>query len=260
MAPPLVSIITPCLNAADTLPEALASVRGQAYEHIEHIVVDGGSTDGTVEILRQAPGISYRSEPDRGLYDAMNKGLDRCSGDIVGWLNADDFYEPGAIDAVVRAASRHPSAEWFTGRCRIVDGAGAEIRRPVTAYKNALLDRYSFRLLVTQNFVSAPATFVRRSAFQKAGSYNDRYRISGDYDMWLRLARLGDPVVIARELAAFRMQEGTLSMSQFELQFSEHAEQARRHGTGHPFATGVNQLVSAAIVGVYRLLRTVRAR
>jgi len=253
------TVITPCLNAARTLPATLASVRAQDHGDVEHLVVDGGSTDGTVDILRRAEGIRWISEPDRGLAHALNKGIAMATGEVVGELNADDVYEPGALGAVAAAFAARPDAMWLTGFCRIVDGDGREIRKGVTAYKNALLRRYSLALYLTHNFVSAPATFFRRAALEEAGGFDERYRISVDYDLQLRIARRHDPVILERYLAAFRMVEGTLSMSGFRTQFREHAEQARRHGDGHRAAVALNQVLSAAIVGVYDGMRRVRA-
>lgn len=255
---PSITIVTPCLNAADTLPEALASVRDQGYPKLEHVVVDGGSTDGTLDILAAAKGVRWTSEPDRGLSHAMNKGVLAAEGEVIGWLNADDRYLPGALQAVGEAMAAHPDALWATGRCRIIDGDGREIRRAVTAYKNALLARYSFPLYLTQNFISAPATFLRREAFETAGLFDERYRISMDYDLYLRLGRYHDPLILDRYLSDFRMVEGTLSMSGFETQFREHAEQARRHGHGHRLAVTANHLVSRLIVLTYRGMRLTR--
>jgi glycosyltransferase involved in cell wall biosynthesis len=252
------SVITPVFNAAGTLAEALASVRAQDYPGLEHIVVDGGSTDGTVDILREAEGIRWVSEPDRGLAHAMNKGIAMASGDVIGELNADDLYAAGALHAVGEAFGARPEAMWLTGYCRIIDGDGREIRRAVTAYKNALLRRYSLRLYLTHNFISAPATFFRREALAEAGGFDERYRISVDYDLQLRIARRHDPIVLRRNLASFRMVEGTLSMSGFRTQFREHAEQARRHGAGHPLAVGANQVLSLGIVGAYETMRRLR--
>jgi glycosyltransferase involved in cell wall biosynthesis len=257
--PVRLTVITPCLNAAATLPATLASVRAQALDGVEHIVVDGGSTDGTLEILRGADGVRWISEPDRGLAHALNKGVAMASGDVIGELNADDVYEPGALAAVTAALDERPDAMWLTGYCRIIDADGREIRRAVTAYKNALLRRYSLGLYLTHNFVSAPATFFRRAALDEAGGFDERYRISVDYDLQLRVARRHDPVVLRRYLASFRMAEGTLSMSGFRTQFREHAEQARRHGNGHRAAVALNQLLSAGIVGLYEGMRRVRA-
>jgi glycosyltransferase involved in cell wall biosynthesis len=257
---PTISIITPCLNAAGTIEEALASVRAQDYPGIEHVVVDGGSTDGTVEILERTEGIRFVSEPDRGRPDAANKGVAMTSGDVIAWLNADDVYESGALRAVGEALAAQPDAAWATGYCRIIDGEGHETRSRVTAYKNFFLRHYSFGLYLTQNFISDPATFVRRSALDRVGLLDERYRWSHDYDLWLRVARLSDPVILRRYLSSFRMAEGTLSMTGFERQFAEHEECARRRGDGHRLAVWTNALTSRAIVAIYRLMRRRRAR
>lgn len=255
---PSITVITPCLNAAGTIAEALDSVRLQDYPKLEHLVVDGGSTDGTRELLERAEGVRFVSEPDRGRADAVNKGVAMTSGEVIGCLNADDRYEPGALDAVGGALALRPDAMWATGYCRIIDGHGREIRRAVTAYKNALLRHFTFGLYLTQNFVADPATFVRRTAFEEAGRLDERYAISHDYDLWLRVARRHPPLVLRRTLASFRMTEGTASMEGFERQFREHAEVARRHGVGHPVPVLVNRAMSRLIVLVYRALRLVR--
>ena len=256
---PSITVVTPCLNAAATIERALESVRGQGYPDVEHVVVDGGSEDGTVEILERA-GVRYVSEPDRGLSDAMNKGIAMARGEVIGWLNADDRYEPGALLAAGRAFAEHPGALWVTGLCRIVDGEGREIRRFVKAYKRFLLRRYSRRLLITQNFIQCPATFIRADGLRRIGPLDERFGYSMDYDLWLRLAKLGDPVVVDEELAWFTMTEGTLSMSGFETQFREHAQNAREHGDGHPVAVAANAVVSRAIVLAYRAMRAARRR
>ena len=257
---PSITVITPCLNAAATIEETLASVRSQGYPQLEHLVIDGGSTDGTLELARRAEGVRVVSEPGGGRAEAAGKGLALASGEVVGWLNADDLYEPGALEAVGRAFAESPGAAWVTGYCRIVDGEGHEVRRAVTAYKNALLRHYSLGLHLTQNFVSDPATFARREALLAAGPLDPELPTAHDYDLWLRLARSGPPLVLRRSLAAFRMSEGTLSMAGFERQFVEHAEVARRHGEGHRASVAVNRLISRAIVAVYRTLRARRRR
>ncbi|HWT94987.1 MAG TPA: glycosyltransferase family 2 protein [Solirubrobacteraceae bacterium] len=256
--PPRITVITPAYNAVATIEQTLASVRAQDYPDLEHLVIDGGSTDGTVDLLRETDGITWISEPDRGLAHAMNKGIAMATGEIVGEINADDVYLPGALAAVGAAAEAHPEAEWLTGRCPIIDGDGTEIRKPVTAYKNFLLRHYSLPVYLTQNFISAPATFFRTAPLREIGGFDERYRISVDYDLQLKFARRGDPVILHRDLSAFRMVEGTLSMSGFETQFREHAEQAVRHGAGHPIPVAVNRVTSRAIVLAYRAMRAAR--
>jgi glycosyltransferase involved in cell wall biosynthesis len=255
---PSISVVTACLDAAGTIEEAIESVRAQGYPRLEHVVVDGGSTDGTVEILERSAGVRYVSEPDDGRVDAVNKGLAMASGEVIAWLNADDRYYRGTLRAVGEAFAADPSARWVTGYCDIVDGDGAEIRHAVTAYKNWLLRHWSYPLYLTQNFVSDPATFVRRDALDEAGPLDPRYPVAHDYDLWLRVARGHDPIVLRRTLSSFRMTEGTLSMEGFERQFREHAECARKHGEGHRLAVAVNRVTSRAIVLVYRALHAVR--
>jgi GT2 family glycosyltransferase len=256
---PSISVITPCMNAAATISGTLESVRSQGYPRLEHVVVDGGSTDSTVELLRAAPGIRWISEPDRGRVDAANKGARMATGDVIGWLNADDRYLGGALQLVGEAFAANPQAAWASGFCLIVDSDGREVRRAVSAYKRFLVRRWSFPLYLTQNFLSDPATFLRRSAFQEVGQLDERYHESHDYDLWLRVARHhGAPVLIERDLASFRMTEGTLSMSRFEHQFEEHRAVARRHGDGHPIALAANRVMSTLIPAVYRVLRFAR--
>jgi glycosyltransferase involved in cell wall biosynthesis len=272
VALPSFTIVTPCLNGAATLEQALDSVRDQDYAgEVEHVVVDGGSTDGTLEILarRQAADeagpaagaarLRYLSEADRGLSDAVNKGIRMARGEVIGWLNADDVYLPGALARVGEALAARPGSLWATGPCLIVGADGEEIRGAVTRYKNLFLRRYSYGLHLVQNFVSCPSTFVRRAGFDRIGLLDERFKYSMDYDLWLRLGRLQAPLVLDEPLAAFRMAEGSLSMTGFERQFAEHAQNAREHGDGHRVAVALNRVTSRLIVTIYRLLRRLRA-
>lgn len=258
MLVPTITVVTPCLNARGTIETALASVREQADDNVEHLVVDGGSTDGTVDLLRATRCIRWTSEPDRGLADAMNKGIAMATGEIVGQLNADDRLLPGAIARVRNAFARDTQREWLTAPCLIVDADGREIRSLVTQYKRFFLLRYSRRSLLVQNYVQAPSTFVRASAYAAVGPYDERFKYSLDYDMWLRLAERGDPIILDEPLSAFTMAEGSLSMSGFEPQFLEHAQNAREHGTGHPWAVRANRVISQLIVVAYRAMQAVR--
>jgi glycosyltransferase involved in cell wall biosynthesis len=249
---PSMSIVTPCLDARPTLETALDSVRSQGYPDVEHLVVDGGSTDGSLEILAAAEGVDFTSEPDRGLTHAKNKGIERARGQVVGQLNADDFYLPGALPRVGKAFADHPDALWVTGPCLIVDESGAEIRRPISAYKNLFLRHYDYRLHLVQNFVSDPSTFVRRDAFGQIGLYDEQFRLSMDYELFLRLGQRGAPVVLTEPIAAFRLAGTSFSMTAFEQQFEEHALAARVHGAGHPLAVAANRLTSRLIPAIYR--------
>lgn len=252
---PSISVVTPTYNAIATIRETLTSIQSQKYAALDHVVIDGGSTDGTLELLEAeaaAGRLRFISEPDDGLSDAFNKGVKLASGDLIGWLNADDTYEPGALEAVGRAFAASPAAEWGFGRCKIMGGDGRESRNAVTAYKNFLLDHFSLGLYLTNNFVSSPATFVRRGPMLELGGLDVRFKYSADYDLWLRLARRGKPVFVDADVARFRMADDSLSITGFEQQFVEHAQNAVENGAGHRIAVGVNQLMSKAIVLVYR--------
>lgn len=252
------TIVTASFNAEATIAATLASVAGQDYPgELEHVVVDGGSADGTMDVVRGC-GLRHVSEPDRGLTHALNKGIAMARGEVVASLNADDTYLPGALRRVGEAFAARPEAEWLTGRCVIVDDRGHEIRRGVTAYKDLFLRRHSFRLFLVHNYISSPATFVRRSALEALGGYDERFRYSADYDMWLRLGRRGDPVVLGERLATFRMAGASMSLTGFEDQFAEHALNAREHGAGHPLAVAVNRATSRGIVLAYRAARRLR--
>ena len=253
---PSITIVTPALNGEATIADTLESVARQGYPNLQHLVMDGASTDRTVEIARGFPHVEVHSEPDRGLSDALNKGLGLARGDLVGWLNADDISAPGALERVGRAFAERPDAPLVTGLCRIVGGDGREIRRPITAYKNFLLRRYSYRLYLTQNFISSPASFMNRRTLERVGGFDERFRLSMDYDMFLRLLKHGDPIVIDEYLASFRMDAGTLSMENFEAGFVEHVANAREHGSGLPVLA--NRAISRGIVATYRVLRRLR--
>ena len=254
---PSISVVTPTYNAIGTIRETLASIQSQRYAGLDHVVIDGGSTDGTVELLEAeatAGRLRFVSEPDRGLSDAFNKGVKLATGELVAWLNADDVYEPGALAAAGAAFAAAPDAEWGVGRCKIIGGDGAESRKAVTAYKNFLLRRFSLGLYLTNNFVSSPATFVRRAVLDEVGLLDERFKYSADYDLWLRLARRGDPIYIDADVARFRMADDSLSITGFEEQFVEHAQNARDNGAGHRVAVAVNGVISHAIVLAYRAI------
>jgi glycosyltransferase involved in cell wall biosynthesis len=252
--PPALSIVMPCLNAARTISRSLDSLVDQQVP-VEVLVIDGGSTDGTVDLLRERGGIRWISEPDRGLSDAFNKGAELATAPVLGWLNADDVYIPGALTPVARAFDAQPDLEWLVGRCRIVGGDGAEIRSFVTRYKNALLASYSHPMHLTHNFVPAPSTFFRRDVFLAVGGMDVSLGYSMDYDLYLRLGRRSRPMVLPVDLAMFTMAEGTLSMSGFEQQFREHQAVARRYRSDSPVAYAANVVLSRAIVLAYRGMR-----
>ena len=208
-----VSVVTPCLNPGERFARCLDSVAGQTYPNVEHVIVDGGSTDGTVELARSR-GLQVISEPDRGQADAVNKGFRLAQGDVLGWLNADDVLVPGAIEAVVAALRRKPSAGWVYGECEVRrDGARELPIRPPARIGKATLDCGSV--------LAQPGFFVTRWALDRVGGLDESFHLAMDFDLWLRLidAEIGAARVPAT-LAVFELHEGSKSGSTPSSEFS----------------------------------------
>ena len=200
-----VTIVTPSFNQGAFIERTVESVLSQRGDfELEYLVVDGGSTDETLSVLRRRERrLRFVSEKDRGQSDAINKGFRMATGEVLAWLNSDDTYEPGALQAAL-SAMREGGARWCFGECRIVDEQDREVRRSISRYKNRLSRRYSLRGLLGRNFIPQPATFFRRDLLEEAGPLDESLHYAMDYDLWLRFARLAEPAFVPRPLAAFR--------------------------------------------------------
>jgi glycosyltransferase involved in cell wall biosynthesis len=218
-----ISIVTPSYNQDDYIERTLNSVLSQETDfRVELIVMDGGSTDGTPGILNKYNGkIQWVSERDKGQCDALNKGIKRSSGDIIGYLNSDDLYLPGALQKVGEYFTSRPDCSWLYGRCRIIDEEDREIRKWMTLYKNLVSKRFIYPLLLIENFISQPAVFFRRSAIEKAGMFKLDLPLAMDYDLWIRLAKSGMPGVLEDYLACFRVHKQAKSAQYSKQQFLE---------------------------------------
>jgi glycosyltransferase involved in cell wall biosynthesis len=229
-----ISVVIPSFNHAPFLGPALASALGQVGEFdLEVWVIDGGSTDGTVELLRSyGDRIRWVSEPDGGQSDALNKGFRLASGDIIGWLNSDDLYQPGALAAVARAFRENPSVEWVHGRADVIDTDGRVCRRWVSAYKRWRCKSYSYARLLTENFIQPNSVFWRRSLTERVGGVEPSLHLAMDYDLWLRFAQSSNPLYLDAPIACFRWYPASKSGSRYVEQFREARAIARRHEPG----------------------------
>ena len=184
--PPKISVITPSFNSASTIGDTIESVRTQDYSNWEHIVIDGGSKDGTVGVLERYAHLIWVSEKDEGHYHAMNKGIGRASGDVVVILNADDCFRPGALRKVAEAFQRNPNWDALFGDVVFVDAQGSKIYQREEAV-------YDYNvLLYAVDYICHQALFVRRAAYDRLGGYRHKdFLNSADYEFKLRLGREG---------------------------------------------------------------------
>jgi glycosyltransferase involved in cell wall biosynthesis len=176
-----ISLITVAFNSAATIRDTIASVKSQDYSNIEYIIVDGNSKDGTVPIIKSS-GAKWLSEPDRGIYDAMNKGIAMATGDVVGIINSDDYYFDDKVISTVAEAFGDPSIDAVYGDLIIVDPGN--LKKVVRKYSSKSWKPEKF----ARGFMPAhPTFFVRRKFYDAVGLFKTDYKIAADYEMLIRL-------------------------------------------------------------------------
>ncbi len=214
---------------ATFLPEAIDSVLSQDYPRIDYLVMDGGSTDGTVDILRSyGKHLRYVSALDRGTADAINRGCQDSRGTIFAWLNADDAYLPGAIRAAVERLTAEPEAGAVYGEAHWVDWRGEVLGRyPTQTFDPQQLSR--------ECYICQPACFLRKSAFEEAGGLDPELQCAFDYDLWIRMAARHRFVKIERYLATSRMHSGNKTLGRRSEVFAESIRVLKRHYGYVPF-------------------------
>jgi hypothetical protein len=231
---PKVSVITPSFNQARFLERTIRSVIHQSYSNLEYIVIDGGSTDGSVDIIRQyADRLAFWvSEPDGGQANAVNKGMARATGDIVGWVNSDDFYYPGAVDAAVDAFAIDPTLGFVYGRGNRVDE------------RDRLIEPFAFTrpfdvdtLAHGVDYILQPAVFMRRGALADVDPIDPTLQWTLDWDLWIRLGRKFPARMIDHLTAASREYAATKTSSGGFERMAEIQRTVRRH-TGDEVSVG----------------------
>lgn len=249
--PPLVSIVTPSFNQKRYLEEAMRSVLDQDYEYIEYIVIDGGSTDGSLEVIKRHSHrlAHWESQPDEGQAQAINRGLGMAKGEIVAWLNSDDVYLPGAIREAVELLVAHPDLGMVYGDGLMVDS------------ERRLLDRHTYRTLDLVDLLSfevllQPATFMRRRALEEVGFLNDSYHLILDHELWVRLAARYPILHVSRYWALERThaEAKTIAMS------AAFATEAQRLIAWAENAEGFRQLILDHRRRIYAGLNVFSAR
>ncbi len=222
---PLVSVVTPSYNQGEFIAETIESVLGQDYRRIEYLVMDGGSTDGTLETLRRYDGrLRWQSEPDDGQSDAISRGFALAKGEIIAWVNADDIYTPWAVARAVETFLAYPEAALVYGRAELMDRDG------LTLGDQAHL-QWDFDILLNRgNYIPQTSTFFRRSAYDAVGGISVDLHYVMDYDLWLKLGRQFLVVDVPDVLARVRMYPETKTASGGLPRIEEMRQMIARHG------------------------------
>jgi hypothetical protein len=221
--PPPVGVVTPSLNSADLIRETVESVLGQDYPRLSYLVMDGGSTDGTVDVLRSfGADLDWTSAPDDGQSDAINRGIERVGGEIVAFLNSDDLYEPGAVAKAVERFREHPGAGMIHGRARILDSAGDEVG--ITE-----LVHVQHSDLAAANPIAQTASFYAGGAWRDLGGLDDSLHFALDYDLFIRIAAELPVCAVDDVLSSVRFHPAAKSEAQRGRCFRQTFEVARRH-------------------------------
>ena len=226
---PKISLVTPSYNCKALIAQTIESVLSQNYPNLEYIIIDGGSTDGTAQIIEEySKEVSYwHSQRDHGQYDAINQGFAKSSGQIMAWLNADDMLLPNSLFVVAQIFHQLPAVDWISSLQPAswdADGFLAQVRTLPGFNKQAFLDGLYLPTTTKKGYwLQQESTFWRRSLWEKSGGAIPDYSLAGDFALWCRFYEYADLVGVTYPLGGFRMIEGQRSEA-----YEEYMAQARQ--------------------------------
>lgn len=221
-----VSIIAPVYNSAEYIEESIQTVLNQTYPNIEYIIMDAGSTDGTLEITqRYADRLTIISEPDNGQSDAINKGWKRATGDILAWLNGDDLYYPDTVEKAVTFLQEHPETMWVYGNAQFLyeDGTPGNFHYPILPWDYE-------KLLTFGCYISQPSVFLRKEVIERFGYLDESLHFGMDYEYWLRIGKVFPPVHVPAVRAKVKIFRDTKSRSGSYKRINELEQMLKKYG------------------------------
>jgi GT2 family glycosyltransferase len=226
MKPPKISVVVPSFNKVNYIGETLDSIFSQRYSNLEVIIQDGGSNDGTLEIIKEfakkyPKEIRWESIKDNGQLDAISKGLRKATGEILTFINADDAYTDKAFSVVAKVYIQNSDSFWFAGKGKVIDKNGHEIIRNATSYKNFLLSLNSRLCFLIVNYLMQPSVFISHEAYEKYGPFTGSDKFVMEYDFWLKLSKVKMPVIVNEYLSKFRIERSTKTKQMSRAMLSE---------------------------------------
>ncbi|MBV9087045.1 MAG: glycosyltransferase [Acidobacteriaceae bacterium] len=247
---PKISLVTPVFNSARYLDEAMSSVLDQGYPNLEYILVDGGSTDGSLDIIRKHASRLhwYTSEPDQGMYDALNKGFAHSSGEIMGWISATDKLHPGGLFVVGSVFRDLPDVDWITGIPTAFDEQGSVIR--VAKLRRWTRGRF---LAGANRYIQQESTFWRRGLWDRAGGHVDASRrMASDFELWVRFFRYARLYPVAARIGGFRVHSDSLGLQELDACHRIQNDIIERELASNSEMAGIRlfRRLSACILGV----------
>ena len=227
---PKITIVTPTFNRADYLEETIQSVLNQNYPNLEYIIIDGGSTDGTIDIIKKYESslTFWISEPDNGMYDAIQKGFEKSTGEIMAWLNSDDKHHPGALNIVAQIFSCSKKVEWIMGTPSLYNAEGYCVK----IFQNVKWPESRF-WVGDYKWIQQETVFWRRSIWEKTGGrLNLSYKVAADFELWCRFFQATKLFSVETILSGFRMHNNQitfLNISEYEAEVKEIVKCIRPH-------------------------------
>ncbi len=250
-----ISAVTATYNRGDFLPRCIESVAGQPYPYKEHVIVDGGSTDGTVDIIKayaaKYPHIKWISEKDKGLSDAFNKGLAMATGDAIGVIGDDDFYEPDVFAIIASEFERDVDVSLVAGNCDIIRNDNSIRKTQKASFTNRKDLIKCWKYWGNRVTLPAPTTFIRKEVIDVVGGFEENDRYAMDYHHWIKITDKFPKVkIVDKVFAKFRHDEGNISFSMYQAQITEMIATSKKYW-GDP-----KSLVYYEMMASYMLLYT----